>query len=147
MAENVFLEEVEALKSKGEERATELKEKYGKAKTPNVFSLAYDLIKPFTGKNLAFDPKSYEGGLLDPDSLEQIFSQREGLERFGLNRETFEAVGGIAGLAQGTKALTLRALPYVPTVPGKILSLILYDALGATAGAQAFDLIQKNSTG
>jgi hypothetical protein len=147
MAENVFLEEVEALKSKSEERATELKEEYGKAKTPNVFSLAYDLIKPFTGKNLAFDPKSYEEGLLDPDSLEQIFSQREGLERFGLNRETFEAVGGIAGLAQGTKALTLRTLPYVPTVPGKILSLILYDALGATAGSQAFDLIQKNSTG
>lgn len=145
MAENIFLEEVEALKSKGEERATELKKQYGKGKTPNVFS---ELLRSLTKPNIALqDAEAYEEGLLDSKSLEQIFSQREGMERFGLNRETFEAVGGIAGLAQGTKALTLRALPYVPSVPGKILSLILYDALGATAGAQAYDLIQKNSTG
>ena len=145
MAENVFLEEVEALKSKGEERATELKEEYGKKEMPNIYS---EFFKSLVNPNIALSSaEAYEKGLLDPDSLDQIFSQREGLERFGLNRETFEAVGGIAGLAQGTKALTLRTLPYVPTVPGKILSLILYDALGATAGSQAFDLIQKNSTG
>jgi len=145
MAENVFLEEVEAIKSKGEERATELKEEYGKKEMPNIYS---EFFKSLVNPNIALSSaEAYEKGLLDPDSLDQIFSQREGLERFGLNRETFEAVGGIAGLAQGTKALTLRALPYIPSVPGKILSLILYDALGATAGAQAYDLIQKNSTG
>ena len=145
MAENVFLEEVEALKGKSEERATELKEEYGKKEMPNIYS---EFFKSLVNPNIALSSaEAYEKGLLDPDSLDQIFSQREGLERFGLNRETFEAVGGIAGLAQGTKALTLRTLPYVPTVPGKILSLILYDALGATAGSQAFDLIQKNSTG
>ena len=145
MSENVFLEEVEALKGKSEERATELKEEYGKKEMPNIYS---EFFKSLVNPNIALSSaEAYEKGLLDPDSLDQIFSQREGLERFGLNRETFEAVGGIAGLAQGTKALTLRTLPYIPSVPGKILSLILYDALGATAGAQAYDLIQKNSTG
>jgi len=145
MAENVFLEEVEVLKGKSEERATELKEEYGKKEMPNIYS---EFFKSLVNPNIALSSaEAYEKGLLDPDSLDQIFSQREGMERFGLNRETFEAVGGIAGLAQGTKALTLRTLPYIPSVPGKILSLILYDALGATAGAQAYDLIQKNSTG
>ncbi len=147
MAEkNIFLEEIDELQKKKDERLEELKE-FETKKTPNIFSLAVDLIKPFTARNLAFDAASYESGLLNPETLETIFSQREGLEKFGLNRETFEALGGISGLAAGTRALTYRALPYVPSVPGKLLSLILYDALGATAGAQAFDIIQKNITG
>ncbi len=144
MAEkNVFLEELDDLQKKKDEKIEELKE-FETTKTPNIFS---ELLRSFTTPNIAFDPKSYEEGLLDPESLEKIFSQREGLEKFGLNRETFEALGGISGLAAGTRALTLRTLPYVPSVPGKLLSLILYDALGATAGAQAFDFIQSQATG
>ena len=145
MAEkNVFLEELDDLQKKKDERIEELKE-FETTKTPNIFS---ELLRSLTKPNIALqDPEAYEEGLLDPESLEKIFSQREGLEKFGLNRETFEALGGISGLAAGTRALTLRTLPYVPSVPGKLLSLILYDALGATAGAQAFDLIQSQSTG
>jgi hypothetical protein len=145
MAEkNVFLEEIDNLQKKKDERIEELQQ-FETTKTPNIFSeLLRSLIKP----NIALqDPEAYKEGLLDPESLEKIFSQREGLEKFGLNRETFEALGGISGLAAGTRSLTLRALPYVPSVPGKILTLILYDALGATAGAQAFDLIQSQATG
>ena len=140
MAENLFIQEIEEEKSK---KASEIKEEFEKEKIPgeagsrSIFSVfgigrspLVDILKD-----------------IDKQDVEKILTQREGMERIGLNRETFEAVGGITGLAQGTKALTLRALPYIPSVPGKILSLILYDALGATAGAQAFDLIQKNLTG
>ncbi len=141
---NVFLEELDDLQKKKDERIEELQE-FETTKTPNIFS---ELLRSLTKPNIALqDPEAYEGGLLDPKSLEKIFSQREGMEKYGLNRETFEAVGGISGLAVGTKALTLKALPYVPSVPGKVLSLILYDALGSTAGAQAFDIIQSQSTG
>ena len=104
MAEkNVFLEELDDLQKKKDEKIEELKE-FETTKTPNIFS---ELLRSFTTPNIAFDPKSYEEGLLDPESLEKIFSQREGLEKFGLNRETFEALGGISGLAAGTRALTL----------------------------------------
>ena len=144
MAEkNVFLEEIDDLQKKKDERIEELKQ-FETTKTPNIFS---ELLRSFITPNLAFDPKSYEEGLLDPESLEKIFSQRQGMEKYGLNRETFEAVGGISGLAAGTRALTLRALPYVPSLPGKLLTLVLYDALGSVMGAKAFDAIQSQLTG
>lgn len=88
MAEkNVFLEELDDLQKKKDERIEELKE-FETTKTPNIFS---ELLRSFITPNLAFDPKSYEEGLLDPESLEKIFSQRQGMEKYGLNRETFEA--------------------------------------------------------
>ena len=80
MAEkNVFLEEIDNLQKKKDERIEELKQ-FETTKTPNIFS---ELLRSFFTPNLVFDPKSYEeGGLLDPESLEKIFSQREGIEKY-----------------------------------------------------------------
>ena len=142
---NVFLEEIEDLQKKKDKRIEELQE-FKTEETPNVFSLLMDSFVQSPTSNIIKAAERDES-FFNAKEMKEIFSQRKGIEKYGLNRETFEAVGGISGLAAGTRALTLRALPYVPSVPGKILSLILYDALGATAGAQAFDLIQSQSTG
>ncbi len=142
---NIFLEEIDDLQKKKEERIEELQQ-FKTEETPNVFSLLMDSFVQSPTSSIIKAAERDES-FFNAKEMKEIFSQRKGIEKYGLNRETFEAVGGISGLAAGTRALTLRALPYVPSVPGKILSLILYDALGATAGAQAFDLIQSQSTG
>jgi len=146
MAEkNIFLEEIDDLQKKKEERIEELQQ-FKTEETPNVFSLLLDSFVQSPTESIIKATERDEP-FFSAKEIKQIFSQRKGIEKYGLNRETFEAVGGISGLAAGTKAFTLRALPYVPSVPGKVLTLILYDALGATAGAQAFDIIQSQSTG
>tara|TARA_E500000318_G_scaffold108121_1_gene118397 strand:- start:455 stop:3040 length:2586 start_codon:yes stop_codon:yes gene_type:complete len=142
---NIFLEEIDDLQKKKEERIEELQQ-FKTEETPNVFSLLMDSFVQSPTSSIIKAAERDES-FFNAKEMKEIFSQRKGIEKYGLNRETFEAVGGISGLAVATRALTLRALPYVPSVPGKILSLILYDALGATAGAQAFDLIQSQSTG
>ena len=145
MAEkNLFLEELDDLQKKKEERIEELQQFKTEKPAFNIFSLLLDSFVQSPSKTLKKATERDESFFKE---MEEIFSQRKGIEKYGLNRETFEAVGGISGLAAGTKAFTLRALPYVPSVPGKVLTLILYDALGATAGAQAFDIIQSQSTG
>ena len=145
MAEkNLFLEELDDLQKKKEERIEELQQFKTEKPAFNIFSLLFDSFVQSPSRTLKKVAERDESFF---EEMEEIFSQRKGIEKYGLNRETFEAVGGISGLAAGTKAFTLRALPYVPSVPGKVLTLILYDALGATAGAQAFDIIQSQSTG
>ena len=139
---NVFLDELDNVTDKKDKRIEELQEFKTTEPTLNIF----ELLAP---KGLL----GVEEALLREDSffnstdLKEIFSQREGLERFGLNEETFEALGGISGLAVATRAGVARAIPYVPSVYGKLLALILYDALGSVTGAQAFDYLQKNMTG
>ena len=139
---NVFLEELDDLQGKKDERIEELQQFKTEKPAFNVF----DLIAPkgLTGVKEAFER---EESFFSPSEIKEIFSQREGLEKYGLNEETFEALGGISGLAAATRGGVARALPYVPAVYGKLLALILYDALGSVTGAQAFDFLQANMTG
>ena len=86
---NVFLEELDDLQKKKDERIEELKQ-FETTKTPNIFS---ELLRSIFTPNLLLDAETLERakqgeGLLDFENLEKIFSQREGMEKYGLNRET-----------------------------------------------------------
>ena len=139
---NVFLEELDEVQKKKDERLEELQKFETEKPAFNVF----DLIAPkgLTGVKEAFER---EESFFNPSEIQKIFSQREGLEKFGLNEETFEALGGISGLAAATRGGVARSIPYVPSVYGKLAALILYDALGSVTGAQVYDLLQATSTG
>jgi len=139
---NVFLEELDKAQDKKDERIEELQQFKTEKPAFNIF----DLLAP-KGALGVEEALLREDNIFTSGEIKEIFSQREGLEKYGLNEETFEAMGGISGLAVATRAGVARAIPYVPSVYGKLLALILYDALGSVTGAQAFDFLQANMTG
>lgn len=140
---NVFLEELDKVQEKKDERLEELQ----KFETEKPLFNIFDLLAPKGALGFVEDALLREDSPFNMDEIQKIFSQREGLEKFGLNEETFEALGGISGLAAATRAGVARAIPYIPPVYGKLAALILYDALGSVTGAQVYDLLQATSTG
>ena len=88
---NIFLEEIDDLQKKKEERIEELQQ-FKTEETPNVFSLLMDSFVQSPTSSIIKAAERDES-FFNAKEMKEIFSQRKGIEKYGLNRETFEAVG------------------------------------------------------